>query len=57
MTADVHHAQVWREQLEEQFRVFGFNFQDKVLEAAEDAARALWQTLDGIDGERLARAA
>jgi len=30
---------------------------EAALDAAEDAARALWTALDGIETERLARAA
>ncbi len=56
-TADVQHARVWREQLERQFPVSGFEFPEKALEAAEVAARALWRALDGIERERQARKA
>lgn len=55
MTADVHHAQVWREQLENQFQVSGS--EKKALDAAELAAGSLWRALDGIERQRLARAA
>jgi len=57
MTADVHHAGVWREQLEKHFQVTSFEFRDKALNAAENSARALWRALDGIEHQRLARAA
>src|SRR5437868_10304800 len=57
MTADVHHAGVWREQLEKHFQVTSFEFRDKALNAAENSARALWRALDGIERQRLARAA
>lgn len=54
--ADVHHANVWRGLLARCVE------QDPAcaagaLDAAESAAKALWQTLDGIEAERLARAA
>jgi pyrroloquinoline-quinone synthase len=53
-TADVHHAQVWRELLEQ-----NLDNADAacVLQSAEDAARALWHALDGIERERLSRSA
>jgi len=56
-TADVHHARVWRDQLEQQLRVSGDEGREKALEAAEGVAQALWRALDGIERERLARAA
>jgi len=56
-TADVHHAQVWHEQLEKQLQVSGSEFQERALDAAELAARSLWHALDGIERQRLARAA
>jgi pyrroloquinoline-quinone synthase len=53
--ADVEHARVWKEQLWSQ--VSGVGSQEKALEAAERAARALWQALDGIERERQVRKA
>jgi pyrroloquinoline-quinone synthase len=55
-TADVYHANVWRELLA---RRAGTDPQcaGTALEAAESAAKALWAALDGIEAERLARAA
>ena len=57
MTADVHHAEVWREQLENHFQGSGSESQEKALDAAELAARSLWSALDGIERQRLERAA
>ncbi|MCI0354636.1 MAG: iron-containing redox enzyme family protein [Acidobacteria bacterium] len=51
-TADVHHAQVWREQLRSQ--VSGVRSQEGALAAAEVAAKALWGALDGIERARQA---
>jgi pyrroloquinoline-quinone synthase len=56
-TADVHHARVWIKQLEEQLRDVGPNTREQALQAADRVAQALWRALDGIDRERLARAA
>lgn len=56
-TADVHHARVWSDQLQQQLRVSGDESKEKALEAAERVAQALWRALDGIERERLARAA
>jgi len=54
-TADVHHSRVWRQQLEKRL---GANpsAADSALSAAEDAARALWTALDGIEKRRTAKA-
>ncbi len=54
-TADVQHAQVWREQLRSQ--VAGAGCQENALAAAEETAKALWNTLDGIERRRQARKA
>jgi pyrroloquinoline-quinone synthase len=56
-TADVHHAQVWRELVERQLATAGAGAVQRTLEAAEATARTLWQALDGIQRERLARVA
>lgn len=55
-TADVFHANVWRELLA---RRVAANPQSapSALDAAEAAAKALWTALDGIEAERLERAA
>jgi len=55
-TADVHHANVWRRQLE---KLVERNpaAANKALAAAEKAAQALWRALDGIEARRMAMAA
>jgi len=55
-TADVHHARVWREQLEKRVAA-NPKTAEAALDAAETAARALWQALDGIETRRTALAA
>jgi len=55
-TADVYHSNVWREQLTK--LVDGDeNQQQRALDAAEAAARKLWDALDGIARERQLRKA
>lgn len=55
-TADVHHANVWREQLNK--TIAGDEAaQEQALIAAENAARCLWRALDGIERERQQRLA
>lgn len=51
MTADVYHSRIWRHQLA---KIVDANPQaaDKALDAAENAAKALWNALDGIEAER-----
>jgi pyrroloquinoline-quinone synthase len=55
-TADVYHSQVWKQQLG---RCIDANPEasKKALDAAENAARALWHALDGIEMRRTAKAA
>lgn len=55
-TADLFHSNVWKEQLG---RCVKDDPQaaERALNAAEIAAKALWQALDGIEAERMARAA
>ena len=53
-TADVHHAQVWKEQLERELAADP-EAADGALDAAEAAARALWKALDGIEERRAGR--
>jgi pyrroloquinoline-quinone synthase len=55
-TADVYHANVWRDQLGKQV---GENPEasEKALNSAESAAKALWTALDGIEARRTAKAA
>lgn len=55
-TADVHHAQVWRDALTAEL-VARPEDADAALAAAEDAARALWATLDGVERRRQERLA
>jgi pyrroloquinoline-quinone synthase len=51
-TADVHHASVWRELMNAQLAKDPAAAQ-RALEVAEQAAKALWTALDGIERERL----
>jgi pyrroloquinoline-quinone synthase len=53
-TADVHHSQVWRELLDEQFAADPSKA-ESALNAAEAAAQALWNALDGIERARVAK--
>jgi pyrroloquinoline-quinone synthase len=55
-TADVHHANVWRTQLEKRVKA-NPETAEKALAAAETAAKALWRVLDGFDTRRLDRTA
>jgi len=55
-TVDVHHAQVWRKQLEKRVKA-NPETAKKALAAAETAAKALWAVLDGFEARRLQRAA
>jgi pyrroloquinoline-quinone synthase len=55
-TADIHHANVWRTQLEKRVET-NPQTAEVALNAAENAARMLWQALDGIEAARLAHAA
>jgi len=52
-TADVFHANVWRQQLEKQL-VANPELAEKALTTGEDAAKALWSALDGIEARRTA---
>jgi pyrroloquinoline-quinone synthase len=54
--ADVHHARVWRNALADELAAHPED-SDAALAAGEDAARALWETLDGIESARQARMA
>jgi len=47
-TADVHHSRVWRKQLEKRIEARP-QTAEAALDAAENAAKKLWQALDGID--------
>jgi pyrroloquinoline-quinone synthase len=55
-TADVYHANVWREQLGKQVAENPQATED-ALASAESAAKALWTALDGIESRRMAKAA
>jgi pyrroloquinoline-quinone synthase len=55
-TADVFHANVWREQLAKQVGSSP-DVAENALTAAETAAKALWAALDGIESRRMAKAA
>ncbi|HEX3572149.1 MAG TPA: CADD family putative folate metabolism protein [Acidobacteriaceae bacterium] len=55
-TADVQHARVWKELLSAELASHPENA-EAALQAAEDAAHALWRTLDGIEAGRQARMA
>jgi len=55
-TADVHHAEVWRKQLEKRVQA-NPETAEKALVAAEAAAKALWTVLDGVEARRMERAA
>jgi len=52
-TADVHHAHVWSEQLRQVLKA-NPELADEALNTAEEAARALWNGLDGIKDQRKA---
>ena len=55
-TADVYHSQVWKHQLAN--AVEGNpSAAEQALNAARNAAKALWNALDGIEAERMTRAA
>jgi pyrroloquinoline-quinone synthase len=55
-TADVYHSRVWRKQLEKRIAAHP-ETADAALDAAESAARALWNALDGIEARRTAMVA
>ncbi len=50
-TADVFHSQVWRQQLGKRLESSP-QMADRALAAGENAAKALWQALDGIEARR-----
>jgi len=54
--ADVHHSQVWRQQLAKRLEAHPEKM-EMALSAAENAAKALWRALDGIEARRMAKAA
>jgi pyrroloquinoline-quinone synthase len=55
-TADVYHSRVWRNQLAKQLAANPDGV-EAALNSAENAARMLWQALDGIEARRTAVAA
>jgi pyrroloquinoline-quinone synthase len=55
-TADIYHSQVWRKQLEKRVAAHPETM-EKSLAAGENAAKALWKALDGIEESRTAVAA
>jgi pyrroloquinoline-quinone synthase len=55
-TADVYHSRVWRKELEKRVAE-NPEIAETALDAAETAARALWQALDGIEARRMTLAA
>jgi pyrroloquinoline-quinone synthase len=55
-TADVYHSRIWRDQLEKRIAASP-EAADAALDAAESAARMLWQALDGMEARRTAPAA
>jgi len=55
-TADVYHANVWREQLAKRVEEDP-KAATQALDAAGNAAKALWTALDGIESRRTATAA
>jgi pyrroloquinoline-quinone synthase len=55
-TADVYHSRVWRQQLGKRLEA-NPEMAEKALAAGENAAKALWRALDGIEARRTAKAA
>jgi pyrroloquinoline-quinone synthase len=53
--ADVFHSQVWRQQLAKRLESHP-EATERALAAGENAAKALWQALDGIEARRTAKA-
>jgi pyrroloquinoline-quinone synthase len=51
-TADIHHSEVWRTQLEARIAENPQAAQ-AALDAAENTANMLWHALDGIEAARL----
>jgi pyrroloquinoline-quinone synthase len=54
-TADLYHARLWRQQLGKRIEA-NPEAAGKALTAGENAARALWRALDGIEARRMAPA-
>jgi pyrroloquinoline-quinone synthase len=55
-TADIYHSNVWRKQLEKRVTA-NPEVAGPALDAAENAAKMLWQALDGIEARCMAAAA
>ena len=55
-TADIYHSNVWRDQLSKLVQAAP-QTAERALHAAENAAKALWTALDGIEAKRTAAAA
>ena len=53
-TADVHHSQIWRQQLARRVQQTP-QAAELALTAAANAAKALWNSLDGIEARRVAK--
>ena len=56
ITADVYHSRIWKHQLAKLVKGDP-RAAERALNAGENAARALWNALDGIEAARVARAA
>jgi pyrroloquinoline-quinone synthase len=55
-TADVYHSQVWRRQLGKRLEA-NPQMAEAALAAGENAAKALWHALDGIEARRMEKSA
>jgi pyrroloquinoline-quinone synthase len=55
-TADVYHSRVWKQQLANVI-LGNPEAAERALNAGENAAKDLWNALDGIESRRMARAA
>jgi len=55
-TADVFHSRVWKQQLAKRLESHP-DAAEKALVAGENAAKALWRALDGIEARRTTKAA
>jgi pyrroloquinoline-quinone synthase len=55
-TADVYHSRIWRQQLRKRVKA-NPQIAEKALVAGENAAKALWRALDGIERQRMQKAA
>jgi len=55
-TADVYHSQIWRQQLGKRIEA-NSQMAERALAAGENAAKALWHALDGIEARRMEKAA